>query len=145
MHREHIRATPLWRCRGACYDTVLIDTEDSADSINGMDVAQVLCFFPFPFLGNMFPCALVHWYKCIGSQPDNITGVWMVHPSFEDDGSRKLSVIRLDSVFDAVHLLPMFNNSNPIHPALNFKNSLDAFKGYYVNKFADHHSFEILS
>ncbi|KIJ09954.1 hypothetical protein PAXINDRAFT_86717, partial [Paxillus involutus ATCC 200175] len=74
-----------------------------------------------------------------------VTGLWMVHPSFEDDESCESSVIHLDSIFCAVHLLPIFGNSNPIHPAVTFDNSLDAFKGYYVNKFADHHSFEILS
>ncbi|KAF9221556.1 hypothetical protein BS17DRAFT_797037 [Gyrodon lividus] len=105
--------------RAARYDTILVDTDNSTNSINGMDR--------------------------IGSQPDDITGLWMVHPSFEDNGSHESSVIHLDSIFRAVHLLPMFGNSNPIHPAVTFDKSLDAFKGYYVNKFADHHSFEILS
>ncbi|KAF9232868.1 hypothetical protein BU15DRAFT_90553 [Melanogaster broomeanus] len=133
MHCEHIRANPSWRRGAAHYDTYL----STLDNIH--------CFFSFAFLNKTFPCTLVHWYKRIGSQPDDITGLWMVHPSFEDDGSRESSVIHLDSIFRAVHLLPMFSNSNPIHPAVTFDNSLDAFKGYYVNKFADHHLFEILS
>ncbi|KAF9226131.1 hypothetical protein BS17DRAFT_794398 [Gyrodon lividus] len=112
MHCEHIPAR---------YDTVLVDMDNSTNSINGMDVAR---------------------YKHIGSQPNDITGLWMVHPSFEDDGSRELSVIHLNSILRAVHLLPMFGNSNPIHPAVTFDNSLNTFKGYYMNKFADHHSFE---
>ncbi|KAF9245384.1 hypothetical protein BU15DRAFT_85684 [Melanogaster broomeanus] len=145
MHREHIQATPSWRRGAARYDTVLVDMDNSTNSINGMDIARVLCLFSFPFLSKMFPCALVHWYKHIGSQPDNTTGLWMVRPSFEDDGSRELSVIHLDTIFRAVHLLPIFGNSDSIHPAVNLHNSLDAFKGYYINKFADHHSFEILS
>ena len=144
MHREHIRATPSWRCGAARYDTILVDTDDSPNSINGMEVARVLCFFSFPFLNKTNPCALVHWYKQIGSQPDNATKLWMVCPSIET-GSRELSVIHLDSIFCAVHLLPMYGNSNPMHPAVNFDTSLNAFKEYYVSKFADHHSFEILS
>ncbi|KIK74682.1 hypothetical protein PAXRUDRAFT_174947, partial [Paxillus rubicundulus Ve08.2h10] len=72
------------------------------------------------------------------------TGLWMVHPSFKDDRLHKLSMIHLDCMFHAVHLLPMFSSSDPIHPAVNFYNSLDAFKGYYVNNSADHHSFKIL-
>ncbi|KAI9464857.1 hypothetical protein HD554DRAFT_2026158 [Boletus coccyginus] len=102
-------------------------------------------FFSFLFLGNTFPCTLVHWYKYISSQPDNSTGLWMVHPFFKDDGSCKLSVIHLNSIFLTVHLLPIFGNSTPIYPVVNLHNSLDAFKGYYVNKFANHYSFEILS
>ncbi|KAF8436846.1 hypothetical protein L210DRAFT_3406414 [Boletus edulis BED1] len=110
-----------------------------------MEVARVLCFFSIPYSNNTFPCVLVHWYKQIGSQPDNATGLWMVCPMIREDRSRELSVIHLDSVFRAVHLLPMFGNSDPIHPAVRYDTSLDAFKAYYVNKFADHHSFEILS
>ncbi|KAI9568902.1 hypothetical protein HD554DRAFT_2204879 [Boletus coccyginus] len=128
MHHEHIQAT------SSC-----------TNSINGMDVARVLCPFSFLFLSNTFSCTLVHWYKCIGSWPDNSTGLWMVRPSFKDDGSCKLSVIHLNSIFYAVHLLPIFDNSTSIHPAVNLHNFLNAFKGYYVNKFADHHAFEILS
>ncbi|KAI9570938.1 hypothetical protein HD554DRAFT_2203708 [Boletus coccyginus] len=112
--------TPSWQHGAAHYDTVLINVD-------------VLCLFSFPFLGNTFPCTLVHWYKRIGSQPDNSTGLWM------------LSVIHLNSIFRVVHLLSIFNNSTPIHPVVNLHNSLNAFKGYYMNKFADHHSFEILS
>ncbi|KIJ13946.1 hypothetical protein PAXINDRAFT_80154 [Paxillus involutus ATCC 200175] len=145
LHREHIRATPSWRRRATCYDTILVDMDNSPNSINSMDVARVLCLFSFPFLGKTFPCALVHWYKHIGSKLDDATGIWMVCPSFEDNGSRELSVIHLDSIFCAVYLLPMFGNSDPIHPAVTFDNSLDAFKGYYVNKYTNHHSFEILS
>ncbi|KAF8451037.1 hypothetical protein L210DRAFT_3609213 [Boletus edulis BED1] len=138
MYREHIRATPSWRRGAARYDTVLVDSDYSPNSINGMEVARVLCFFSIPYSNKTFPYALVHWYKQIGSQPDNATGLWM-------DRSRELSVIHLDSVFHAVHLLPMFGNSDPIHPAVRYDTSLDAFKAYYVNKFADHHSFENLS
>ncbi|KAF8128116.1 hypothetical protein EV363DRAFT_1400617 [Boletus edulis] len=91
----------------ACYDTILVDSDYSPNSINGIEVAQR-----------------------IGSQPDNATGLWM---SF------------ISTVFHTVHLLPMFGNSDPIHPAVCYDTSLDAFKAYYVNKFADHHSFEIVS
>ncbi|KIK96756.1 hypothetical protein PAXRUDRAFT_137788, partial [Paxillus rubicundulus Ve08.2h10] len=104
MHCKHIQATPLWQCGPAHYDTILVDMDGSADSINGMDVTQVLCLFSFLFLNKMFPCALVHWYKCIGSQPDSTTGLWMVHLSFEYDRLHKLSIIHLNSIFRAVHL-----------------------------------------
>ncbi|KAF9232417.1 hypothetical protein BU15DRAFT_90655 [Melanogaster broomeanus] len=110
MHHEHIRATP------SC-----------TDSINGMDIAESSAFF--------LPIPQARRSLCIGSRPDNTTGLWMVHPSFEDDGLRELSVIHLDTIFHAVHLLPIFGNSDSIHPAVNLHNSLDTFKGYYVNKF----------
>ncbi|KAH7903135.1 hypothetical protein BJ138DRAFT_1021107, partial [Hygrophoropsis aurantiaca] len=112
---------------------------------NGMDVARVLCFFSFAFEGNTYPCAVVHWFKVIGNHVDYYdTGMWMVRPSFNNDGDRDISIIHIDSIFRAVHLLPIFGNRR-VPRAVQFHNSLDVYRSFYVNKFADHHAFEIAS
>lgn len=143
MCREHIRAAPSWRRGPPCCNTVFINTA-SEDLINGMEVGRVLCFFSFYHSKEIFPCALIHWFKLIGNKPDPDTGMWMVQPSFHEDGSRELSVIHLDTIIRASHLLPIFGNDF-IEDDIKFHNSLDLFKGFYVNKFVDHNSFEIAS
>ncbi|KAG0693018.1 hypothetical protein DFH29DRAFT_992452 [Suillus ampliporus] len=131
MRREHIRAVPSWRRGPPRYNTVFINT-GSEDSINRMEVGRVLCFFSFCHSSETFPCTLIHWFKCINNEPDTDTGLWM------------LSVIHLDTIICASHLLPIFGDGF-IGDHVAFHNSLDSFAGFYVNKFVDHNSFEIAS
>jgi len=86
MCHEHIHAVPSWQKGPPRYNTVFINT-GSEDSINGMEVGRVLCFFSFCHSSETFPCALIHWFKCINNEPDTDTGLWMVRPSFHEDGS----------------------------------------------------------
>ena len=68
----------------------------------------------------------------------------MVTPDFDDEGSPNLAVIHIDCIFRAAHLIPIFGDSFvPDHITLD--NSLDYFKGFYVNCFVDHHAFSIAS
>lgn len=70
--------------------------------------------------------------------------MWSVEPEVFDDGSCNLSIIHLDSVVCLVHLLPIHHNETaPSRHQLNYTRSLDAFSAFYVNKYADHHAFEI--
>ncbi|KAG1848763.1 hypothetical protein DFJ58DRAFT_717042 [Suillus subalutaceus] len=131
MRREHIHAAPSWQRGPPHLDTVFINTA-SEDSINGMEVGHVLCFFSFYHSGEIFPCALIHWFKLIGDKPDLDIGMWM------------LSVIHLNTIICSSHLLPIFGDDF-IEDDITFHNSLDLFKGFYVNKFVDHNSFEIAS
>jgi hypothetical protein len=68
--------------------------------------------------------------------------MWVVRPDVRDDETRFASVIHLDTIFRAAHILPVYGNE--FAPSyLNFSQSLDAFHSYYVNKYVDHHAFEI--
>ena len=68
--------------------------------------------------------------------------MWKVRPDIQQ-GQHLCSVIHLDSFLRAAHLLPIFGHSFlPIN--FDYTYSLDAFSGYYVNHFADHHSHEII-
>ena len=70
--------------------------------------------------------------------------MWMVQPERTDDGFPVLLVIHLDYIFRAAHLLPVYGD-DPIPITISPDNSLDAFAAFYVNKYADHHAFEIAS
>jgi hypothetical protein len=42
----------------------------------------------------------------------------------------------------AAHLLPVFDNS-PVERSLHYTKTIDTFCAFYVNKYVDHHAFEI--
>ncbi|KAG1724132.1 hypothetical protein EDB19DRAFT_1897950 [Suillus lakei] len=86
MQHKHICAAPSWRRGPAHNNTVLVNTT-SEDGIDGMDHSR-----------ETFPCALVHWFKLIANEPNPDTGMWM------------LSIIHVDTIIRACHLLPIFDS-----------------------------------
>jgi hypothetical protein len=143
MRREHIRATPSWRQGKARYDCIFINSNANLDGMAGLQVARVLAFFAFMHLGTEYPCALIHWYSLVGMQPDEDTGLWMVSPDAEQDGYPHLAIIHVDSIYRAAHLIPVYRDVGFIDKNLTLHDSLDTFDTFYVNKFVDHHAFEI--
>lgn len=141
MRREHIRACPVWRNEAPRYDCVFVNTDADVEGMGGMDIARVMCFFSFTFEGNLYPCTVVRWFDKAGDRPDEDTGMWIVTPS---DNSQSVGIIHIDSIYRAAHLIPVYGTQN-ISRNLKHYNSYDAFRAFYVNKFADHHAFEIAS
>ncbi|KAF5373669.1 hypothetical protein D9758_000924 [Tetrapyrgos nigripes] len=145
MLRERIRSTPSWR-GDARRDCVLVVTDESKPGFRGMSAARVLLLFSFKYDNINYPCALVHWYNAFGRRPEPNTGTWIVRPAFR--GSRPtsplLAVIHLDTILRAAHLIPVYGRTS-IPPKLHFSLSLDLFTAFYVSKYADHHTNEILS
>ncbi|KAI5984735.1 hypothetical protein EDD15DRAFT_2375005 [Pisolithus albus] len=145
MRREKIRAIPVWHHGPARYDTLFVSTDDTFNGMLSMEVARVLCFFSFIYTnGYSYSCALIHWFDRIADEPDDLTGMWMVRPSFMADGSKNLSVIHVDSIVRGAHLLPIFGREQ-VPRSVDFHNSLDIYRGFYVNRFADYHAFELAS
>jgi len=103
-------------------------------------IARVLLFFSFMFDDEPHQCALVHWFSIFGDQPDPDNGMWIVTPDHVGS-ARNLSVIHIDSIFRAAHLLPIFDAS-PLPRTLNYTATLDSFQGFYVNKYIDYHAYE---
>ena len=68
-----------------------MNTDDTHEGIQGMEVAQIVCFFSLS-------CTLVHWFDYVVDEPDKLTGMWMVKPSFLDDNTRYLSVVHIDTI-----------------------------------------------
>ena len=111
--------------------------------MRGLLVARVYLFFRFSHEGVDYPCALVHWYS-MSSEPDPTTGLWMVQPEFIRQGARHASVIHIDTIVHGAHLLPVFPSDAPVYREINYMNVLDVYASFYVNKFIDHHAFEII-
>jgi hypothetical protein len=66
MRRECIRAVKSWRKGPGHYDTIFVNTDPSMDGMQGLEVAHVRLFFSFSYEGVKYPCALVHWFSCVG-------------------------------------------------------------------------------
>jgi hypothetical protein len=145
MRREHIRATSSWRKGQARYDTVLVNSNPGVGGVRGFEVARVFLFFSFRHVNKEYPCALIQWYSHVGDEPDEDTGLWMVEPDTDDAGDPHLAIIHLDSIYRAVHLVPAHQNSTFVERTITMHSSLDIFQLFYINRFADHQSFEVLS
>ncbi|KAG2037270.1 hypothetical protein BDR03DRAFT_824808, partial [Suillus americanus] len=106
----------------------------------------MLFSFHYGHDSQIFPCALVHWFKLVSNEPNPGNGMWVVKPSFLDLelNTQELSIIHIDTIVRATHLLPIFSEGCVPQKA-TFHEFLDTYCRFYVNKFADHHSFEIAS
>ncbi|THG94259.1 hypothetical protein EW026_g7178 [Hermanssonia centrifuga] len=142
MRRERIRATPSWFNGPARYDCVFAENDSTVEGFRGLHAARVQTFFSFECGGVEYPCALIHWYSPVADEPDELTGLWVVEPDFDTDNRPFYGVIHLDSILRLAHLIPVFGDA-VIPPDFQQSQSLDAFKTYYVNKYADHHAHEI--
>ncbi|KAI6019441.1 hypothetical protein PISMIDRAFT_75619, partial [Pisolithus microcarpus 441] len=101
MHQEYICTTPAWRQEGPWYDCVFVMTGPELKGMHGMhgmDTACILCFFSIKSGGIYYPCAVVHWFNHIGDEPDETTGMWMVHPSLNHHDEHNLAVIHVDTI-----------------------------------------------
>lgn len=146
MNKERIRCSPrAWRGGSPRYDCIVCESDPEQPGFRGLFAAQVRCFFRFKHLGMEYPCALVYWFTTVGDMPDALTGMWVVKPEMDpnDPERRHAGVIPIGSILRGVHLIPAFGNDS-VPATVSPSNSLDCFKAFYVNKYADHHSHEIL-
>jgi hypothetical protein len=148
MYRESIRSTPHWTrgdIVGPRRDCVFVDAGQSdAPGMRGLLIARVYLFFRFSFAGVEYPCALVHWYTTVSTEPDSSTGLWVVEPEYARGRPyRNMGVIHLDSIIRGAHLLPRFPSNTQVYREINYTQTLDVYQSFYVNKYIDHHAFEI--
>jgi hypothetical protein len=108
----------------------------------GLEVARVLTFFSIIHEQKPYECALVHWFSCVGNEPDEDMGLWIVSLESNDDGQPNLAIVHVDTIYRAAHLIPVYE-SQYIRRSLTMHNTLDVFKQFYVNKFVDYHAFQI--
>ncbi|KAL6305520.1 hypothetical protein BKA93DRAFT_816905 [Sparassis latifolia] len=142
MHREWIRATSSWKLGAPQYDCLFIETDSSREGMRRLHAAHVRLFFSFRWRGVDYPCAVVQWFSPVADELDDKTGMWIVEPEYDADGRRSTGVVHLDCVLRSVHLIGVMG-SDFIPEGLCFSDSLDAFRVFYVNKYADHHAHEI--
>ena len=145
MYRETIRATPSWNqgeIPGPRYDCVFVSNGSNSEQpvMSDLLVARILLLFSFLFNSELHQCALVHWFSAFGDQPDPDNGMWVVTPDYSGS-ARNLSVIHIDTIFRAAHLLPIFD-ATPLPRTLDYTKTLDSFQAFYVNKYIDYHAYE---
>ena len=82
MHHECIHANQLWYGEAACNDTVFVSLDESQPGMYGMLLTCALLFFSFydPYLEEDILCVLVNWFVPVEDEPDDVTGMWVVHP-----------------------------------------------------------------
>jgi hypothetical protein len=139
---ERICAVNSWRGGRSRCNCVFINndlTPLDSSNLRELDVARVRLFFSFTHDGVLYPCALINQLLFIGDQPDEVTGMWIVerpcHPS--------LLVVPLNAIYRAAHLIPVYRDKERLSKEVSSDNSLDKFQFYYVNKYIDHHAFEL--
>ena len=142
MHRERIRATPSWKRGPGRYDCIFIDKDPALDGFRGLHVARVNFFSSFRFQSITYSCALVQWFSTYGDSPCEDTGMWRVVPDYDVGGQRMASIIHVDSILRAAHLIGAAG-SQILPRGFSFSDSLSSFRLFYVNKYADHHAHEI--
>jgi len=69
--------------------------------------------------------------------------MWIVTPARNANHSSNVYVIPNDFIMRAAHSIPVYGITKVPFDMAHF-HSLDAYRTFYVNKFADHHMFEIL-
>ncbi|KAJ7650467.1 hypothetical protein FB45DRAFT_859230 [Roridomyces roridus] len=146
MRHERIRAVKSWYSGPSRYDCVFIEHDGDADGFRGLHAARVHLLFRFKYRGVDYPCALIHWFSAHGNEPDPDTGMWIVKPDWVRGRPRdpSLAVVSLRTIFRAAHLIGMAGKEFvPADELFNSSHSLDAFKVFYINKYADHHAHEI--
>ncbi|KAI5985845.1 hypothetical protein EDD15DRAFT_2200385 [Pisolithus albus] len=89
-----------------------------------------------------YPCALIQWFTTVSDEAHEDTGMWIVEPDFDANGQRQLEVIHIHSILRSAHLIPVYSQDR-LPANVHCTNSLDIFHMYYVNKYIDHHAFEI--
>ncbi|KAG2155337.1 uncharacterized protein EDB93DRAFT_1130242 [Suillus bovinus] len=130
MCTEHIRSCPSWRSGHSHNDCVFVSTDSSLPGIQGLE------------WGEVYPCVVVHWFDKIGNAADEDMGMWVVCPGEGANNIAEYTIIHIDTVYCAAHLIPVYGTEF-LPPELKFYHSYDAFHTYYMNKYADHHVFEI--
>lgn len=144
MRREYIRATPAWhRERLPRFDCVFVKHDWDGDDAEGLlAVARIVFFFSFKFRRVEYQCALVHWYDFAEDTKHKITGMYTIRAG-NLDGRPSLSIIMLDSISRAAHLIPDYGPEF-VPVSLGPSDTLDHFDTFFVNKFIDYTAFDFL-
>ncbi|KAJ6626485.1 hypothetical protein B0H10DRAFT_2302293 [Mycena sp. CBHHK59/15] len=140
--RERIRAVRSWRGGPPRYDCVYVEQDTEQPGFRGLLAMRVLLFMSFKHEGIDYPCALVTWFSPIGDEPCPDVGMRMVEPDLDHRGRRVMDIIHVDAILRGAHLIPIFGDDFLPHH-FKYSSSLDSFRAFYINKYADHHSHEI--
>jgi hypothetical protein len=142
MRTERIRATPSWRKGEGRYDCVFVKEPSSPtppNTLRDLDVARVRAFFSTTYRDVLYTFALIHSFEFVYEEPDQDTGMWIV----KRPRVPCARLVSLDAIYRAAHLIPVYCGKGPVQKTQTAEHSLDQYRFFYVNKFIDHHAFEI--
>ena len=146
MFHEVIRAVNHWGMGdtpGPRYDCIYVAKRGTSGAgMHNLHVARIRSFFSFECGSETHCCALVHWYKLWHDEPDHDNGMYILQPDIVS-GCWNMAVINVDLIVRAAHLLPIFDETRLDH-SLNYTDSLDIFKAFYVNHLIDSHAYELV-
>ncbi|KAI6046587.1 hypothetical protein EDC04DRAFT_2864743 [Pisolithus marmoratus] len=143
MHSEHIQSMPSWRKGPAWYDTVFLEKDQDIPGMEGLHIGQVFTFFSLIYNSVRYPCVLIQWFTTILDQAQEDTGMWIMEPDFDTNGQQQMEVVHIHSILCGAHLIPVYGHDH-LSADVHYMDSLDIFHMYYVNKYIDHHAFEIM-
>ncbi|KAI0350323.1 hypothetical protein OH77DRAFT_1413115, partial [Trametes cingulata] len=84
-----------------------------------------------------------NWFAWVREEPDEATGMWIVKPRFLQGGCALLSVVHLKTIVRSVHLIGC-SHRRTVGDEESKHTSLDLFEQFCINKYIDHHTFELL-
>ena len=143
MRSEHIHAVERWRGGLPRYDCVFVTKDLSSappTDMKDLRVARLLLLFSFSYRRTTHQCALIRLLPFTEDKPDSDTGMRIVESLL----NQVPQVVPFNSIYRAAHLIPVYHGISTLSRSMSMTTSLDKFRYYYVNKFIDHHAFEIL-
>jgi hypothetical protein len=142
MHKEMIRSNASRRGQYARHNTVLVRHGTTQDGMRGMLVGRVKLFCSFKHETVAYPTVLVEWFVHSSDAPDPVTGMWVVEPHVSG-GERSVGLVHLDTIVRGCQLIGVCR-AQRLPAGFSFTYSLDTFKRFYVNRYLDYHSHELL-
>lgn len=137
---------PILYGKANIHATTLCSSQLPIRTTVGLWACVLYLFFSFVYEEIDYHCALVHWFIPVGESVHDETGQWVVKPEFIGTGQNRrehLAVVHVDCIARGALLSPVYG-SGYIPDDLHFSASLDAFRTYFVNNFADHHMHEFV-
>ncbi|KAF8268076.1 hypothetical protein EI94DRAFT_1579001, partial [Lactarius quietus] len=143
MHQEILHATLSWKKGPGRYDCVYIEMDSELNGFQGLLVTHINVFFSFTYQETLYPCALVQWFTTYGNSPCEEMGLWRVDADFDVRGHHACSVVHIDAILQSAHLISMAG-PHQLPRTFTYHDSLYAFHLFYVSKYTDHHTHEIV-
>jgi hypothetical protein len=144
MYQERIHSATSWHDH-LRHDTMFVALDDDLPGMKGMVIARVCIFFSFNYKKTNYSCTFVNWLVRDDDEPDLDTGMWTVSQEMHC-GKPTSQVINVKTIARAAHLLPVFGSEQvPPTNEVQYYNSLDRYKSFFVNSFIDHHAHEFLT
>ncbi|KAG2112213.1 uncharacterized protein F5147DRAFT_744532 [Suillus discolor] len=113
------------------HDCIFVSTNKEVNcGLDGLAITRVLCFL------------VICWFSYVTDSQNPDTGMYIVVPSTNDDGMPDISLIHIDCIFHAAHLIPLYGTDS-LPREITPHDSYNVFCTFTINKYANHHVFEV--